>query len=287
MHAVLTNGQFTVAEYSGHDGTTLRYGKLVNPEAATYPKNRALLFVPGLGGSVKGALAFLNGLLPDYDVIYGPDLRGFGLNPIESPLFSTQPILDDLKAFHQHLNLQPNQHLDLCGISLGGIIAITLATQQIAHYQKLVLLAPAYEAHPARFTPSYILKNIVNRIIYGKKHHTHLPYGLEALTQNEAILSDPQFSDSSKTPLSIDFLLSVRALGLNAMRATRQLQLPTLMVIPGKDIVCEPAAMRRGFQQIPASTPKQCLDYPDLFHDILFEKEIHDIAEETRKWLKS
>src|SRR5689334_5112463 len=113
---------FVANEYTGADGEILRYGELLNSRQPS--SNRALLFIPGLGGSIKSALEFLEALLPVHSPIYGPDLRGFGLNPLQDPLHQADIILKDLDAFYRQV-VEPVQLRDitLCGLSLGGVFA--------------------------------------------------------------------------------------------------------------------------------------------------------------------
>lgn len=274
---------FTIAEYQGADGQPLRYGKLVNPECPDTGK--ALLFVPGLGGSVKGALDFLEQLLPVFSPIYGPDLRGFGLNPLETPLQSINPIVQDLEAFHQQV-IAPAGHADLtlCGISLGGVLSTLLATEHAERYRRLILLAPAYRPHAKTFGLAYTVKNTLAFFFQRDKARTTLPYDVTALTRNADILNDPQYTNTPPLQLSPGLLLSVRFLSMKAFSATRQLRLPTLVVIPGQDIVCDPVAMRQGYERIPASTAKRLKEYPDFYHDVLFEEGHSDIAREILAW---
>lgn len=273
---------FTVHEFTASDGHTLRYGKLTHPE--TPDTGRALLFVPGLGGSVKGALDFLQLLLPYYSPIYGPDLRGFGLNPLETPLFESRVILRDLTEFHEAVQLSTHASLTLCGISLGGVLATHLVTARPDLYERLILLAPAFRGHPKCFSTGYQVRNIAGRMLQGRRHRTYLPYGVEVLTRNAAILQDPHFTEAPPLALTIDFLLSVKALCAEARKKASRIQTPTLMVIPGQDKVCDPPAMREAFRCLPDSTPKLCLEYPDAFHDVLFEEEHRDIAEQIKNW---
>ncbi len=277
---------FYVEEYVAADGNTLRYGKLVNPNPT---QNRAMVFIPGLGGSVKGALNFLTTLLPHYSVIYGPDLRGFGLNPIQTPLFHIQSIIDDLLVFHDILAQQGHSGFDLSGISLGGSLSTLLLTEYKSRYafdyQRYIALAPAYQAHATTFTTRYVLTNVLGRLFKGKHYTTRLPYGMAQITRNPEILNDPNYAEGLAMDLAIDFLLSLKALNKRALGATRKIQTPTLMFIPGADVICDAQAMRRGFNQIPA--PKLCREYPGVFHDLLLEPEASEIAQEAFAWLSS
>ncbi len=272
-----------VHEYTGAEGHGLRYGKLINP--ANPDTGRALLYVPGLGGSIKSALAFLNALLPEFSPIYGPDLRGFGLNPLEAPLPKADIILQDLEAFHQQV-LAPagHQSLALCGLSLGGVLATLLAAQTPERYQKLVLLAPAYRPNAQSFSLAYTLRNTLAFLLLGSRARTTLPYTVAAITRNESVLNDPQAFPSLQLSLTPGFLLSVRSLCNRAMSQAAQLTVPTLMVIPGQDIVCDPVAMRQTFAKIPAK-PKTCREMPDFYHDVVLEPDSPQLAREIAAWL--
>jgi alpha-beta hydrolase superfamily lysophospholipase len=276
---------FQIHEYQGADGSPLRYGKLVESSAQA-ANGKALLFIPGLGGSVKNALDFLEQLTPAYSPVYGPDLRGFGLNLLEEdPLTSAKIILKDLEAFYQQV-IVPAQHTELvlCGISLGGVLATLLASRHPERFSKLALLAPAYRPHSKTFSLGYTIRNTLAFLIQGGKARTQLPYGLAEITSNTAILNDPQYTAVPPLVLSPGFLLGVRDLCNQAFSEIRQLRVPTLMVIPGQDVVCDPDAMRKAYERIPSTTPKLCKEYPDFYHDVLFEEGHSDIAQALLGW---
>jgi alpha-beta hydrolase superfamily lysophospholipase len=283
---------FLLKDYEGTDGRLLRYGQLIHDDRPV--TGRALLFIPGLGGSVKGALGFLECLLPFYSPIYAPDLRSFGLNAggegaPDDILHHVRDLPDDLEAFHRQV-LEPARNggsfeeLTLCGISLGGVLATLLAAGRPERYRRLILLAPAYKPHAQSFPLSYVLRSTLAFLVLGKRARTRLPYGLSALTRNAAILNDSLYRDHPPLVLSPGFLLGVRGLANAALRLMPRLTLPTLMVVPGQDIVCDPEAMRLAYERIPGSTPKQCLEYPEIYHDVLFEAEHPDIARAILRW---
>src|SRR5205085_9001542 len=100
------------------------------------------------------------------------------------------------------------------------------------------------------------IRTTLAHLLKGKKARTSLPYGISAVTNNPTILNDEQYVNHPPLILSPSFLLSVRDFSNEAFAKMSVLKLPTLMVIPGHDIVCEPVAMRQAFVRIPASTPK-------------------------------
>jgi alpha-beta hydrolase superfamily lysophospholipase len=276
--------------YTGVDGRPLRYGLYRNPENTS---GKTLLFIPGLGGSIKGALGFLECLLPHYSTIYGVDLRSFGLNGYEEgeeALSHTDHLLPDLETFFQQV-VQPQidrneiQDLTLCGISLGGVVATLMASATPERYQRLVLLAPAYKPHPKSFPLGYTIKNILAFLLKGGKGITHIPYGIHQLTRNQALHEDPAIIGNMPLRVSRGLLLGVRDLCRFARKAVRQISIPTMVVIPGQDVICDPRAMREAFQAIPNSTPKFCKEYPDFYHDVLFEEEHPEIAADILMWV--
>lgn len=277
---------FEVLSYTASDGAPLKYGRIYNKDNPDTGK--ALLFLPGLGGSVKGALHFLELLLPEYSPIYSPDLRGFGLNPIEMPLPKADIIEKDLEAFYQGvIGPASHAHLALSGISLGGVLATLMATSHPERFTSLSLLAPAFKPHKSSFSPAYVLRNVLGHLLLGPKARTELPYGMEAVTGNPAILNDPQYNGALKLVLTPGFLLSVRDLCNRAMKNLATLKLPALVVVPGQDIVCDPDTMRQAYRRIPDHIPKHLLEYRDFYHDVLFEAEHHRLAQETLGWLLS
>jgi pimeloyl-ACP methyl ester carboxylesterase len=274
---------FVADTYTGADGRPMRYGKLIDSRRSSTGKT--LLFIPGLGGSIKNALDFLEALLPSHSPIYGPDLRGFGLNPLESPLHQADIIWDDLEAFYQQViaPVQP-EDLTLCGLSLGGVFATLLAARYPKRFNRLVLFAPAYKPHARSFSLVYTVRNILAHLLLGKRARTTLPYNIPAITSNPRILEDPQYNNLEPLILTPGFLLGIRSFCQQAMRAVEKISIPTLMVIPGQDIVCDPSAMRRAFDRIPPGTPKKCLFYQDFYHDVLMESGHTAIVEEMLSW---
>jgi len=277
--------------YEAIDGRSLRYGVYHNPDNKS---GKALLFVPGLGGSIKGALGFLECLLPHYTYIYGVDLRSFGLNTYEDgeeALSHTRHLLADMEAFHQQvlsskLKQGKIRDLTLCGISLGGVISTLMLQQNPKRYQRLVLLAPAYKPHPNSFPLGYTLKNILAFLLKGGKGITEVPYGIHQLTRNQALHNDPAITEHLPLKLSRGLLLGVRDLCTQARQAVKHIPIPTMIVVPGQDVICDPKAMRAAFNAIPATTPKLCKEYPDFYHDVLFEEEHPEIAADILRWIE-
>lgn len=285
---------FEVLEYAGLEGQRIRYGRLIDPERAV-PAERSLLFLPGLGGTVKASLPFLRAMLSYYDPIYGVDLRGFGLNALpehlDAPQYhDTQGMLNDLVLFYEEVlrgsaGYGKTPQLGLAGISLGGTLATLLAATAPERYESLLLLAPAYRPHPETFSKWFAFRHVLGKMLFGRSYHVKLPYGIEAMTRQEKYLEDPQYRNNPMPPLSARFLLDVRQMGETALNRADQLKMPTMVLIPGGDRVCDPEAMRVAFQRIPADTPKHCREFPEAYHNLLMEEDQEALAYDYLGWV--
>jgi alpha-beta hydrolase superfamily lysophospholipase len=71
---------FTVETFEAQDHQLLRYGRIDIDEPQSGVNRHPVIFVPGLGGSVKFAISFLKRLVPDHGPVYSLDARGIGLN---------------------------------------------------------------------------------------------------------------------------------------------------------------------------------------------------------------
>jgi 4,5:9,10-diseco-3-hydroxy-5,9,17-trioxoandrosta-1(10),2-diene-4-oate hydrolase len=276
--------------YAGYQETPLRYGVITAaplPDADLAGK-RVLVFLPGLGGTIKSVLGFLESLLatdePGYDVILGMDLRGFGLNHSEEPLISVDPMRQDIRLFFQSGRLAQAQSITLCGISLGGTLATELALDHPEWMRRLILLAPAFRAHPASFSWQYRLKQTVGKLVLGKRHRLSLPYNLTHLTRNPKVLNDPQYQNAPAPRLTLPFMQTLRALCLQVMPAAPNLTVPTLVVVPEQDKICDPKAMHRFYQAIPTAVPKKVLSLPHHYHNVLMEEETEPVRQAMLAW---
>lgn len=274
---------FTLHEYAGFDGETLRYALLRNNEPLP-GISRPLLFIAGMGGSVKGALDFLTPLLSCFDPIYGFDLRGFGINLMDPDKTSIPDIQADLAIFQKEILFKNHDILPaIAGISLGGALATVEVVKCPRNYQHLLLLAPAFKGHQAAFPFSFLLRILSGRLLKGRSYRTKLSYGVEALTRNPKCLNDPLYRDTV-LEFSVDFLLQTKFFTEKAGKLASRISIPTLMIVPGQDTVCCPKTMKEVFETISPSVPKTLKEFPMLLHDVLLEEESVEISKFYQEW---
>ena len=246
---------------------------------------RALVFVPGLGGSVRWAERFLSQLEGRYDLIVGLDLRGYGLNRGLEPV-SPKLQAADLRAFLHEARLSVRfDEVHLAGISLGGVLAAHLASQRAEAFRSLLLLAPAFAPHPRTFSPGFTIRQVARRLLNGPETRMCMPYGLRDITQNPEVLADPEFQGLFPLSLGVDFALGVKGLAGATIQAMDGIHLPTMVVVPGMDRVCDVRAMRKAFHRLPNAEANNLLELPEAFHDVLMEGGTERIADCYRLWL--
>ncbi|MDX2084970.1 MAG: alpha/beta fold hydrolase [Candidatus Melainabacteria bacterium] len=271
--------------------TGLRYGKLHAKQAnlAAESPRRVLIYIAGLGGSVKWALGFLLRLLPGFDVVYGLDLQGFGLNDDRSvPLenggvrHQQQSVITTVRYL---LEQHPEASFHISGISLGALLSTLVVGAFPQRFSSIALFAPAYQPHAKTFSLAFQLRCAWGIISTLGKRPIQLPYGLAQLTQNPKILKDSQFDLNWRLQVPTGYLWSIQGLAKQAQTATAKLPLPVWMVIPGLDSICDPHAMRQAFQSLPNHPHHQCVEEGNLFHDVMMEAQADTLANQYLQWI--
>lgn len=277
---------FTVHTWQNPQGKALRYAH-ISPNAQA-PQKSPIVYVPGLGGSVKSAVEFLKSFARQGHPVYSLDAQGWGLND-DLPCYPN-PVqyLADFKGFVADLQqqgaLQGANASILMGISLGGILASIYASQTPHPFGRLVLLAPAFKPHPKTFSLQYRLKAYGLALTRGFKAKLVMPYGIEHLTQNPQAHADPSLQTRLSVPVL--YMLFVDRLCAKALKALPQIDIPVALVAPQADVVCCPQFMRQAFKAL--KHPKsQLISPPGVFHDIPREPEpvLAPLCHDLLQWL--
>ena len=266
----------TLETYTAADGTDLRYAKLVHPDAPE--SGQPLVYVPGLGGSVKSALGFLEKLLPLCSPIISLDPRGVGIN--EHVAYQRHPAhyLDDFAPWVSALSRDNQWETTgatphLMGLSLGGVITTRYINQYQATqhpFKHLILVSPAFKPHPDMFPASFKMKTYTGVLTKGLNAFTTLPYDIHQITQNAERHADPHFQAPITLPTLYLFL--IEQMCNHSYKATRRLSIPTTTLVPGHDLICCARAMHTAHEAI-AHEDKCVLTFPEAYHDLMIEPE--------------
>lgn len=259
---------------------------VLTPKAGEATGQRPLLFIPGLGGTVKASLEFLEGLTGAATPVYGLDPRGMGLN--EGFSLSNPPeadyasFLDDLTRCLEWIKTRHNgQTPYIAGLSLGGIFA-SLLQLRYPNGPGLILMSPAFAPHPKLFTWGFRLNSIARMLLKGGKARISVPFAVNETTRNEVKRADPELQIPGSFPPHALFAMEFAA--RKTMRELGKIQAPVLMLVPEEDIVCAPVAMQSAYARFPH--PGKALHvYPGLYHDLTSEPEAHLIQADIVQWI--
>ncbi len=277
---------FYVQSFKSVDETPMRYGILRSEPLQEV--QAPVIFIPGLGGSVKNALSFLERFLPHHGAVYSMDARGFGLNEAQSPHPNPQDYLRDFHQFVLHLQekalIQSQSTPILLGISLGGVFATLYTTNYTHPFKAEILVAPAFHPHPQLFSWRFKLQNYSMVLFKGSKALTTLPYGIHELTKNSDRHDDPWFQNPLTMPTL--YLFFVDMLCKKAFKCSQQIQIPTAVVVPELDVICNPDSMKLAYQQI-SQDHKALFSYANLYHDVFMEPESDQekVYQDLHQWL--
>jgi alpha-beta hydrolase superfamily lysophospholipase len=296
MTLPISYGQF-VTPAGDHTLVTTHIEGLLS--VAQGERARVLVFVPGLGGSIEFAQAFLAPLRPTFTAIMGVDLRQFGQNQ-SVKAFDLADTFVDLCAYIDTCLLPYLETLEkqtggtpevvLMGLSLGGLLATHLAHRYPALFSNVGLLVPAFAPSLQSFPLQWVVPNLL-KLAVGNKHQTiQLPYGLEAITRNQALLSSQALkAHAPKVPLtlSLHFLSTIRHWQASGCNKAKQLPQPVWLCVAGQDKVTCSVTMQRVFKQLPSNQYHRLVRLPDAYHDVVIEPEASQLAEAFAKWVVS
>jgi hypothetical protein len=112
-----------------------------------------------------------------------------------------------------------------------------------------------------------------------------LPYGLEALTQNPAVLASEQHQQHmANFYIPAGFLWQLRRFNRSAASQLQGVTQPIHLSIPLADRIICPNAMDRLFQQLPFHPNHCCGRYEDLYHDVQLETQMPAVVADVGAW---
>ena len=257
----------TILTFSSHDGSTLHYRHW----PARNPSGRALLlFHRGHehGGRVAHLVDEL--ALPDMDV-FAWDARGHGLNEGPRGYAPNMGCLTrDVESFVAHLAATHGLQLDqtiVIAQSVGAVIATSWVHDYAPRLRGLVLASPAFSVNlyvPAAIPGLKLLQAFRGDFFvnsYVKAHYlTHDP------ERQASFNSDPLIT----RPIASNILLELYDVADRLIEDAGAIQVPTLMLVSGKDYVVRKAPQQEFFLRLGASM-KRWVTLKGFFHDTLGE----------------
>jgi len=216
-------------------------------------------------------------------VVFGFDLRGHGASEGERMYVSRfSDYTDDLGIMKAKIaGAYPALPLFLCGVSMGGLIAIHFLLLHPNQFQGMIAVSPALDNSGA----SAFLRTAVPLMASVLPHiKINLKLDLTKISRNHEAVSaytdDPNFQTRSSLNLAAELIKAIRYAQENATR----LSLPFLLLQGGKDGIVPPAGAQLFYQRI-TSKIKHNVCYPDAMHNLFIELNNREILQDSCAWL--
>lgn len=254
-----------------------RHWSVADPKAV-------LLFVHGLGAHSERWDFMANFLVNKKYSSYAIELMGFGeTKGVPGHIDSFNQYFQDIKELYQLAKQEcPNKKIFLLGESLGGLISFLLASEQPDLFAGLILISPAFKNAMTFSFSSYL--QFIPSLFYNHQKPVDMPFTAAMCTRD---VSYQQKMDADKREIrvaSTRMLLNIMFGQIKAKKAAKNMTIPSLFLLSGKDYLVDPKESRKVFQTL-AAKDKKLLEYPDMLHALSIDLERERVFEDILSWL--
>ena len=264
-------------------GTDLLYRRWEAAPAPAAPK-AAFLLVHGLGAH-SARWEFLAGHLAARGFAsYAIELRGFGRTP-ERPRAHVRSFRvweRDILGLRDIIGRElPGRKVFLLGESMGGLLAYDLAGRSPEGFSGLIAIAPSFK-NGMRFPLSVYLKLVLFGL-FKPKLIVNVPFTSDMVTCDRAYLEVMNACPDEIRVASLGLLGGFLPLQARAGRLAKRLSVPTLFLVPGRDLLVDERAGRRIFAKLRLAD-KTIIEYPDMLHALSIEIGREKVFEDVVTW---
>lgn len=187
--------------------------------------------------------------------VIAPDLRGFGRTPPDGECVSMEQFADDLAALLDGLHIV--EPVVLCGLSMGGYIALQFWRRHRARLAGLVLCDTRAAADAAE--TAVARRSTADRVVRegpGFLADAMLP----RLFSDEVRQGRPQLIDSVRSVIMATSPAGIAAASRgmaerpDMTQSLAQIACPTMVIVGQNDVISPPAEMRGIAEAIPGAT---------------------------------
>ncbi len=217
--------------------------------------------------------------------VYAHDHQGHGKSSgTRGHINSFTDYSDDLKMVIE-TTTKKNAINYLLGHSLGGVIASGFLLRYPTLISKSIISAPGFEKKvpPNAFKASIgkLLANLFPKLTLWNEIEAEWICSTKEVV--EIYKNDPLVHDRVSTKFFTSFLDESNFIKNNISKIST----PTLMLIPGSDIIVNHEVSKNLFASF-ASDKNKLVEYPDSYHELLNEESVRSLAyKEIEDWLES
>lgn len=211
------------------------------------------------------------------------DRRGSGLNwEHRGDVPGVNAWLEDVEAYLA--SLPSDRPRTLLGVSWGGKLAVAVAARSPACIDRLALLYPGLYSQIEPASWKRLLLAMAART--GLGHH-QVPIPLSEPSQFTCDAARQAFI--ARDPLAlrtvtVRFLQAHLALDDHIAQATERIQVPTLVMLAGRDGIVDNARVRQFYERMTKSD-KKLIEYPSAAHTLEFEPDPQAFLNDLAAWV--
>ncbi len=217
--------------------------------------------------------------------VYAHDHKGHGRSSgTRGHIGSFADYSDDLKTIIETTAKDGATNF-LLGHSLGGVIASGFLLRFPSLINKAIISAPGFE----KKTPPNAIKASIGKLLSNLFPKLTLWNEIEAewICSSKEVVdiykSDPLVHDRVSTKFFTSFLAESDFIKNNISK----INTPTLMLIPGSDIIVNHEVSKKLFRSF-TSKKNKLVEYPNSYHELLNEESVRSLAyKEIEDWLQN
>jgi len=242
----------------------------------------ALLLVHGMGAHSARweflAEFFAGKGYPSYAI----ELRGFGRTP-DRPrghIDSFDAYYQDILALRDLIRIEnPGRKVFILGESIGGLIAFMVANS----FAGQLLISPAF-ANGMKYPLASYLTLAAFMLIRPKKT-IEIPFTSAMCTRDPAYRKVMDHNPDELRVASLRMLRNILFAQVEAKRAAKDIKVPALFLISGKDLLVDERAGRKVFDGLPLED-KTKIEYPDMLHALSIDLGREKVFADMLNWLE-
>lgn len=240
------------------------------------------LLVHGLGAHSAWFEAAARELIQRNFLVIAYDQRGFGSRR-HIHLNSYKEWLADLVAVSKYVRSQYELPFYLMGNSMGALVV--MAANSMIKPDAVVIFSPGFDGHPDAFTTFYKLKTIASALLFPGKELV-LPYAFETVSRDPGVRIWLDKDPHKRLGVPGSMLLQLLGLSQSTIANLKESSAPVLMVTAGIDKVVNNPTSEKLFRRLSAPRKKH-VHMSDAWHDLMFDPQIDEVADEVADWLQS
>jgi alpha-beta hydrolase superfamily lysophospholipase len=176
----------------------------------------------------------------------------------------------------------PGKKVFVLGESLGGLIAFVMASLYASDLAGLIAISPYFKS--SLKLPFYEYPLIFLSLLYNPRKLFHIPFNAAMITRDpehqKVIDSDPRELRLSSSGLLFMILMEQ----LRAKRLAKRIELPTLFLLAGKDLLVDPKQSKAVFKHL-KTADKTLIEYPEMLHALSIEAGREKVFSDILAWL--